>query len=94
MKGIRYTVPSVLANRQAIVRLYADHFEVFDPRGRLHLSRSFIDTSIDPRKLVIDSTHYAGLKRRLADGGGKLLDQAFVERFSTLVSFVDGLKRP
>lgn len=93
VKGIRYTVPSVLANRQAIVRLYADHFEVFDPQGRLHLSRSFIDTSIDPRKLVIDSTHYAGLKRRPVDSGGKLLDQAFVERFPTLVSFVDGLKR-
>lgn len=92
VKGIRYTVPAVLGNRQVTVRLFADHFEVLDHQGRLHLTRAYLDTSIDPRKLIIDTTHYAGLKRRPTDGGGKRLDQAFVIRFPTLSLLVDGLK--
>jgi len=92
VRGIRYTVPAVLGNRQAIVRLHAHHFEVFDAQGRLHLSRKYLDPALHPEKLVIDTTHYAGLKRPGHQGCGKHLDQAFIERFPTLAPLVDGLK--
>lgn len=90
--GIRYTVPAVLGNRQAIVRLHAHHFEVFDSQGRLHLARKYLDSALHPEKLVIDTTHYAGLKRQIREGFGKQMDQAFLERFPKLAALVDGLK--
>lgn len=92
VRGVRYTVPAVLAFRQATVRLYADYFEVLDHRGMLHMSRRYLDPAKHPEKLVIDPTHYAGLSRRPRDGNGARLDQAFIERFPTLEHFVDGLK--
>jgi len=92
VRGIRYTVPAVLALRQATVRLYADHFEVFDHRGMLHMSRRYVDPAKHPGKLVIDPTHYAGLPRRPKNGSSTRMDQAFIERFPILEPFVDGLK--
>lgn len=92
VKGIRYTVPSVLGCRQAVVRLFSEYFEVFDQRGKLHLSRKYLDTTVNPGKLVIDSTHYAGLPRRPRRGEGARLDDAFIKRFPSLQIFVDGLK--
>ena len=96
VRGIRYTVPAVLGKRQAIVRLHAHHFEVFDSQGRLHMSRKYLDSALHPEKLVIDSTHYAGLKRPVQDavpgGAGQRLDQAFIKCYPTLAPLVDGLK--
>jgi len=92
VNGIRYTVPSVLGCRQAVVRLFSEYFEVFDQRGKLHLSRKYLDTTVNPNKLVIDSTHYAGLPRRPGQGEGIRLDDAFIKRFPSLQIFVDGLK--
>jgi transposase len=93
VRGVRYTVPSVLACRQAVVRLYAEHFEVFDHRGTLHESRKYLDPALHPEKLVIDRTHYAGLACRSREGDGRRLDQAFIKRFPSLEPLVDGLKR-
>ena len=92
VRGVRYTVPAVLACRQAIVRLHAEHFEVFDHRGNLHLSRKYVDRTIHPGSLVIDPTHYANLPKRGKSSEGLRLDQAFIKRFPTLEPLVDGLK--
>jgi len=92
VKGIRYTVPSVLGCRQAVVRLFSEYFEVFDQRGKLHLSRKYLDTTVNPGKLVIDSTHYEGLHRKPGRGEGIRLDDAFIKRFPSLQILVDGLK--
>lgn len=90
VRGVRYTVPAVLAFRQIPVRLHADHFEVLDNHGRMHLSRRYVDPSF-PGKLVIDPTHYASVKKRSREGDLRL-DQAFLKRFPDLGPFVDGLK--
>lgn len=92
VRGVCYTVPAVLACRQAVVRLHAEHFEVFDHRGTLHLSRKYVDPAIHPGSLVIDPTHYAGLPRRSREGDGIRMDQAFIKRFPTLEPLIDGLK--
>lgn len=92
VKGIRYTVPCVLGCRQVRVRLFSEYFEVFDQRGKLHLSRKYLDTTVNPGKLVIDSTHYAGLSRKPRGGEGIRLDEAFIKRFPSLKNLVDGLK--
>jgi len=92
VRGVRYTVPAVLAFRQAVVRLHAEHFEVFDHRGNLHLSRKYVDRTIHPGTLVIDPTHYANLPKRGKNPDGMRLDQAFIKRFPTLEPLVDGLK--
>jgi len=91
--GVRYSVPAYLAQRQAIVRLFAEHFEVYDSRGVMASSCRYVDRSTFKGSLVIDPTHYAGLPRRPDKGRGAMrLDQAFVERFPDLAPFVDGLK--
>lgn len=91
--GIRYSVPASLAGRQAVVRLFAEHYEVFDGRGQMLTSCRYVDRSTFRGTLVIDPTHYAGLPRRPDPGhGGKRLDQAFLRRFPGLAPFVDGLK--
>ncbi|EKD37493.1 MAG: transposase [uncultured bacterium] len=91
VQGIRYTVPAILAHRQVPVYLHANHFEVFDTKGQLHLSRRYVDPATHPGKLVIDPMHYAGLKKRPTEGQPRL-DQAFVQRFPELSSLIDGLK--
>lgn len=92
VKSIRYSVPSVLANKLAVVRLFAEHFEVFDTHGKSYLSRKYHDKHSDPRRLVIDKTHYAGLKRKAGDGFGQRIDEAFIKRFPSLQPLVDGIK--
>jgi hypothetical protein len=93
VEGLRYSVPTVLAGQNVPVRLFAEHFEVLDPRGRLIFSRRYVDRSTHRGSLVIDPTHYANLPRRpreQVDGGS--LDRDFVNRFPTLAPLVDGLK--
>lgn len=93
VKGIRYTVPAVLASRQVPVRLHANHFEVYDSHGRMHLTRRYVDPTTHRGKLIIDPMHYAGLSRRPRNNEGQpRLDQAFQQRFPSLAPFVDGLK--
>lgn len=90
--GTRYSVPSALAGRSVAVRLYAEHFEVLDPQGRIAFTRCYA-TAADKGKLLVDATHYASLPRRPKSGSGERLDEAFVKRFPDLAPFVDGLKR-
>jgi transposase len=93
IRGTRYTVPAALATRAVAVRLYAEHFEVLDPHGRIAFSRRYV-ADADKGKLVIDQTHYANLPRRPRGDGrsGERLDEAFVRRFPDLAPLCDGLK--
>jgi transposase len=91
MKGTRYTVPSALANRSVAVRIYAEHFEVLDPQGRIAWSRSYVPDE-DKGRLQIDKTHYATLPRRPHVRGGERLDEALLRRFPSLASLVQGLR--
>ena len=87
-----YTVPAVLANRSVAVRLFAEHFEVLDPHGRVAFSRRYVPDE-DKGRLVIDKTHYANLPRRpRSHSDGQRLDEAFLRRFPDLQCLVDGLK--
>jgi transposase len=92
--GTKYSVPAALATRSVAVRLYAAHFEVLDPHGRIALSRRYV-ADADKGKLILDPTHYALLPRRPRGGGGsgERLDAAFLRRFPTLALLADGLKR-
>ena len=93
IRGTPYTVPAALADRTVAVRLFAEHFEVLDPHGRVAFSRRYVADE-EKGRLVIDKTHYANLPRRPRVGnGGERLDEAFVRRFPALRSLVDGLKR-
>jgi transposase len=94
IRGTRYTVPAHLAARSVAVRLFAEHFEVLDPHGRVAFSRTYARDD-QKGKLIIDPTHYASLPRRGPGGssaGGDRLDEAFVRRFPTLAPLADGLK--
>lgn len=87
-----YSVPSSLANRTVAVRLFAHYFEVLDPNGRVAFSRKYAGPE-EPRKLLLDRTHYAGLPRRpKGTPNPERLDEAFLRRFPTLAALVDGLK--
>ena len=93
IRGTPYTVPAALANRSVAVHLFAEHFEVLDPQGRVAFSRRYVSER-DKGRLVIDKKHYANLPRSpRGNGGGERLDQAFVRRFGELQPLVDGLKR-
>lgn len=92
--GLRYTVPAQLAGHQVPVRLFADHFEVLDPTGRLLYSRRYADKATHRGRLVVDATHFANLPRRTRsqkDGGR--LDRDFLMRFPDLQPLVEGLQR-
>jgi len=92
IRGTRYTVPAALAMRCIPVRLYAEHFEVLDPHGRIAFSRRYARDE-EHGRLLIDPTHYALLPRRPREGGsGERIDQAFLRRFPALASLCDGLK--
>jgi transposase len=93
IRGTPYTVPAALADRSVAVRLFAEHFEVLDPLGRVAFSRCYVPDE-EKGKLVIDKTHYANLPRRpRGSGSGERLDEAFLRRFPELQALVDGLKR-
>ncbi len=88
----KYSVPNPLANRTVPVRLYAHHFEVIDPNGRVAFSRAYVGPE-DKRKLILDNTHYAGLPRRpKGSHNPERLDEAFLRRFPRLAALVDGIK--
>jgi transposase len=91
MKGTRYSVPATLANRSVAVRIYAEHFEVLDPQGRIAFSRCYVSDD-DKGRLQIDKTHYATLPRRSCGRGGERLDEALLRRFPSLQSLVQGLR--
>jgi transposase len=92
IRGTRYTVPSMLANRSVPVRLYAEHFEVVDPHGRIAFSRRYAKDE-ERGRLLIDPTHYALLPQRPRDDrGAARLDEAFLKRFPSLAPLCDGLK--
>ncbi len=93
VRGTRYTVPAALAGRSVAMRLFAEHFEVLDPQGRIAYSRRYV-ADADKGKLIIDPTHYAAIPRRPRHGGGsgERLDEAFVQRFPDLRPLADGLK--
>lgn len=91
MQGTRYTVPSTIANRSVAVRLYAEHFEVLDPTGRIAFSRRYVGDE-DKGRLQIDKSHYAALPRRPRGRGSERLDEALLARFPSLGSLVQGLR--
>jgi transposase len=91
VRGTRHTVPATLASRSVGVRLYAEHFEVVD-KGHIVFSRDYVPLH-DKGRLQIEPTHYASLPwPREGSGSPSRLDEAFVKRFPTLASFVEGLK--
>jgi len=89
--GTSYTVPSELANRTAMVRLYAEEFHVLDAGGRVVMRRRYVAPA-DKGKLQIDPAHYEGLGRRRPAASGGELEDAFVRRFPGLVPLLDGIK--
>lgn len=91
IRGTPYTIPAHLADRSVAVRLYAEHFEVLDPQGRVALSRRYVPDSQKGR-LVIDPSHYANLPSRRHTVNADRIDEAFIKRFPELQPLVDGLK--
>jgi transposase len=90
--GTRYTVPASLADQTVPVRMYAEHFEVLEPKsGRIAWSRRYVSAA-QKGQLQIDPTHYAGIARGRRSSGGERLDEAFVARFPELAPFAQGLK--
>jgi hypothetical protein len=90
--GKKYNVPTSLANRTVRVHLYASHFEVMGPHGQVAFSRTYAGPE-ERRKLVLEPTLYAGLPQRPhASAHRERLDEAFLRRFPTMASLVDGLK--
>jgi len=98
VRGTPYTIPAHLADKgknvNVSVRLYAEHFEVLDPRGEVAFTRRYVPES-EKGRLVINSTHYEGVRRRSALPGGSMskLEDAFLRRFPTLAELTDGIKR-
>jgi transposase len=91
MRGTRYSVPSTLANHSVAVRMYAEHFEVLDPLGKVAFSRCYVPDE-DKGRLQIDKTHYASLPRRGRRRTSERLDEALVARFPSLAPLVQGLR--
>lgn len=93
VRGTSYTVPARLARRSVYVRLFSEHFEVLDGRGRVAFRRAYVSEA-EKGRLVIDSSHYQGLAQHSAQPGGSAarLEEAFLKRFPTLAELVDGLK--
>jgi len=89
--GTRYTVPSSVAGRSVAVRLFAEHFEVLNAHHHVVFSRRYVPET-DKGKLIIDPSHYATNTRRKRAPGGHRLEEAFLQRFPTLVPFVGGLQ--
>jgi transposase len=93
IRGTVYSVPGALANHSVEVRMFAEHFEVLAPYGRVAMSRRYVSDA-EKGRLVIDKTHYANLRHRPRSGAAsERLDEAFVQRFPDLRPLVDGLTR-
>jgi len=93
IRGVRYTVPVRLAHRQVRVRLYAERFEVLDRDGSVAFGHVYLDPS-EPRKLVIDSSHYGDFNRGPEPKGGRTrrLEEALLARWPGLEGFLAQLK--
>jgi transposase len=90
--GTCYTVPSSVAGRSVAVRLFAEHFEVLNAHQRVIFSRLYAPLA-DKGKLLIDPTHYAtDTRNQQHTSVGHRLDEAFLQRFPSLVPFVSGLQ--
>ena len=94
VKGTHYTVPAKLAHTTVTVRLFSEHFEVFDPRRQLAFSRRYVADS-EKGKLIIDTSHYQNVRPRKALPGGSNadLEQAFCTRFPSLENLLFGIKK-
>ena len=94
VKGTHYTVPANLAHLTVTVRLFAEHFEVLDPKRQLAFSRKYAPDKAKG-KLIIDTTHYDAIKPRSAIPGGSVakLEDAFITRFPSLENLVRGIKK-
>lgn len=93
VRGTPYTVPAELAHQKVCVRLYTEHFEVLDRRGMVAFSRAYVPER-DKGRLVIDTSHYEGVRRRAAPptGTAARLEDAFLARFPALADLVAGIK--
>lgn len=91
VEGTPYSVPSELANRTAMVRLYAEEFHVLDAGGRVVMRRRYV-AAADKGKLQIDPAHYEGVGRRPPTVRSGELEDAFVRRFPGLAPLLEGLK--
>jgi len=94
IRGTPYTVPWPLAGATVTVRLFSDHFEVLDPKGRPVLSRAYAPEKVKG-KLQIDPAHYQGLPggKDGRTGEGRRLEETFLTRFPSLTDFFTGLKK-
>ena len=88
--GTLYTVPERLGKHSAAVRLYAEHFEVLDPSGRIAFSRRYVDPD-EKGRLQIDPSHYVPLPQPPPGGPATRIDDAFLKRFPSLAGLVQGL---
>lgn len=93
VKGVHYTVPCELANRQVRVRLYGERFEVLDRQGNVAFGREYKAPG-DPRRLIIDERHYDSLPQSKGRRKGKTrkLEEHFLRRWPELGDFLKGLR--
>ncbi|MCG8420849.1 MAG: IS21 family transposase [Proteobacteria bacterium] len=91
IRGTRYTVPSHLATRSVLVRLFAEHFEVLDSQHQVAFARRYVADG-DKGKLQLDPSHYATLPRRPRQTiPAERLDRVFITRFPELTPLADGI---
>lgn len=91
--GIRYTVPAGYANRNVVVRLFAEHFEVLEKNGAIVFSSKYLDTTVSPTKLVINQLHFTSLSRKPRGNENYYgLQRDFIRRFPELAELIDGIK--
>jgi len=89
VKGQRYTVPAALANKPAVVHLFAEHFAVLDRYGHVAFARKYANHG-KRGPPIVDETHYANLPRRQRRGQMRV-HEAFLKRYPDLEPLVSGL---
>jgi len=93
VNNIRYTIPAGFANRNVIVRLFAEHFEVLEKNGAIVFSSKYLDTTVSPAKLVINQLHFTSLPRKPRGNESYYgLQRDFIRRFPALAELIDGIK--
>lgn len=93
VRGTTYTVPARLAHHKVAVRLYSGHFEVLDGKGEVAMVRAYVSEQ-DKGRLVIDPSHYEGVRPRGQCPGGSVarMEDLFLGRFPTLAELLAGIK--
>lgn len=93
VRGTRYTIPAHLAPGKVMVRFYAEHFEVLDPKGEVAMTRMYVPLA-EKGRLVIDPSHYEGVRPRSPWPGGSIarMEDRFLERFPDLAELLTGVK--